>query len=457
MRSMRVVEPVVRAHGAEVVDLEFKPDRGGWVLRVYVEKAGAAANRLVDARRGGRPRALRQRLARPQPRARRGRPHPPRVPPRGELAGRRAAAPRTSETSSASPGQKAKLKLREPVDGQRVLVGTARRASQDGSVRVERGGRASTRCRSRSVESARLVFEFGQPKRASTRSTEQTAASSGKHRGSNMAIQQQQTARRPHPPSSDRDGREGQGDRQDAARQDGRGGHPQGRPERVRPEPRARGPLQRGQRPGRPLPVHDRRRRRGGRRSRDRDRGRAASGPRGRDGRGARLPDLLAPVGREEGRRAGQGVRRHPAREAGAPGLRPHRRADGEAGAHPARPRRGAGPHLQRVQGPQGGAHQGRRPAVREGQQPHRRPRPHRGHPALPRADAARDLPPGRPHRRLREGHRPRGARPAGHPQPQRSAPRREALREPRSRRSTRASSRSSPAPASRAPARRSP
>src|ERR1700722_11960976 len=42
----RVVDPVARAHGAEVVDMELKPDRGRWVLRVYVEKAGAAASHL---------------------------------------------------------------------------------------------------------------------------------------------------------------------------------------------------------------------------------------------------------------------------------------------------------------------------------------------------------------------------------------------------------------------------
>ncbi len=43
---LRVVEPIVRAHGAELVDVEFKPDRGGWVLRLYVEKDGALAGRL---------------------------------------------------------------------------------------------------------------------------------------------------------------------------------------------------------------------------------------------------------------------------------------------------------------------------------------------------------------------------------------------------------------------------
>jgi ribosome maturation factor RimP len=42
----RVLEPVVHAHGAELVDVEFRPERGGWVLRVFVEKAGAAEQGL---------------------------------------------------------------------------------------------------------------------------------------------------------------------------------------------------------------------------------------------------------------------------------------------------------------------------------------------------------------------------------------------------------------------------
>ena len=96
--------------------------------------------------------------------------------------------------------------------------------------------------------------------------------------------------------------------------------------------------------------------------------------------------------------------------------VRPHRGADGQAGAHPARARRRARHHLQRVQGPQGRAHPRHRPALREGQQHHRRPRADRGRAAVPRADAARDVPPRRPHRRLREGHRSRGARSADHP-----------------------------------------
>jgi ribosome maturation factor RimP len=43
---LRVVEPLARAHGAELVDVQFRPERGGWVLRVLVEKLGAAEGNL---------------------------------------------------------------------------------------------------------------------------------------------------------------------------------------------------------------------------------------------------------------------------------------------------------------------------------------------------------------------------------------------------------------------------
>ena len=38
---LSIVEPVALTHGAEIVDLELK-NEGGWILRVYVEKAGSA-------------------------------------------------------------------------------------------------------------------------------------------------------------------------------------------------------------------------------------------------------------------------------------------------------------------------------------------------------------------------------------------------------------------------------
>lgn len=41
-----ILSPIVHAHGGEVVDVEWKPESGGWVLRVFVEKHGAQANAL---------------------------------------------------------------------------------------------------------------------------------------------------------------------------------------------------------------------------------------------------------------------------------------------------------------------------------------------------------------------------------------------------------------------------
>src|ERR1700712_3741381 len=44
-RLPAVIEPVVSAHGAELCDFELK-NENGWVLRIYVERLGATANKL---------------------------------------------------------------------------------------------------------------------------------------------------------------------------------------------------------------------------------------------------------------------------------------------------------------------------------------------------------------------------------------------------------------------------
>ncbi len=41
-----IVEPIVRAHGGEIAELEWTSEPGGWVLRVLVEKEGSAAGKL---------------------------------------------------------------------------------------------------------------------------------------------------------------------------------------------------------------------------------------------------------------------------------------------------------------------------------------------------------------------------------------------------------------------------
>jgi ribosome maturation factor RimP len=153
----RVVEPIVHAHGAEVVDIELKPDRGAWVLRVYVEKSGASASRLstkdaaVDLELCAKvsrdlspaldvvdliPQAYHLEISSPGVER----------PLRGERDFARFA------------GEKAKLKLREPLGGQRVVVGRLD-GLDDGKVRVQEGSRVHEVPLSL-VESARLVFEL---------------------------------------------------------------------------------------------------------------------------------------------------------------------------------------------------------------------------------------------------------------------------------------------------------
>lgn len=154
----RVVEPVVHAHGAEVVDIELKPDRGGWVLRVYVEKAGASANNLstkdaavnlelcADVSRDLSPALDVVDLI----------PHAYSL----EVSSPGVERPLRDERDFLRfAGQKAKLKLRDAVDGQRVLVGMLD-GVDGGKVRVKEGSRVHEAPLG-SIESARLVFEFG--------------------------------------------------------------------------------------------------------------------------------------------------------------------------------------------------------------------------------------------------------------------------------------------------------
>ena len=154
----RVVEPIARAHGAEVVDMELKPDRGAWVLRIYVEKAGAAENNLST-----RDAAVDLELCANVSRD---------LSPALDVADLIAHTYRLEVSSpgvertlrnekdfARFAGQKAKLKLRESVDGQRVLVGALDGVSE-GKVRVALGNQTREVPLS-SVESARLVFEFG--------------------------------------------------------------------------------------------------------------------------------------------------------------------------------------------------------------------------------------------------------------------------------------------------------
>ncbi|MCL2449097.1 MAG: ribosome maturation factor RimP [Polyangiaceae bacterium] len=165
---LRVVEPIVHGHGAELVELEFRPERGGWVLRLYVEKEGAAERGLST-----RDAAVNLELCAGISRD---------LSPALDVAD---LVPHAYQLEVSSPGverplrgerdfirfagERAKLKLREALpaseDGkrgvQRVVVGTLEGLT-DGRIRVREGKRTHDIPLS-NVESARLVFELGAP------------------------------------------------------------------------------------------------------------------------------------------------------------------------------------------------------------------------------------------------------------------------------------------------------
>jgi ribosome maturation factor RimP len=154
----RVVDPVAHAHGAEVVDMELKPDRGRWILRVYVEKAGAAASNLStrDAAVDLELCANVSRDLSPALDVADLIPHAYNL----EVSSPGIERPLRAERDYVRfTGEKAKLKLREPVGGQRVVVGVLD-GVQGGKLRVKEGSRVHEVPLS-SVDSARLVFEFG--------------------------------------------------------------------------------------------------------------------------------------------------------------------------------------------------------------------------------------------------------------------------------------------------------
>jgi ribosome maturation factor RimP len=158
----RVVDPIVRAHGAEIVDIEFKPERGGWVLRLYVEKAGAAAQRL-SARDAAVDLELCANVSRdlsPALDVVDLIPHAYHL----EVSSPGIERPLRSEVDFVRfAGQKAKLKLREPIGGQRVVVGRLEGVA-DGKVRVALGSHTHE-VPSAVIESARLVFELASSSR----------------------------------------------------------------------------------------------------------------------------------------------------------------------------------------------------------------------------------------------------------------------------------------------------
>ena len=159
-----VIDPIAHAHGAEVVDVEFKNDQGGWVLRVFVEKLGAAENNS-STQEAAVALSLCSNIAK-------------------ELSPALDAVdviPNRYHLEISSPGverslrgardfvrfagKKAKLKVHNSVKGQKVLIGILGPIKGEALSLLAEDGSQTYEIALDNISAARLVFEFGpQPK-----------------------------------------------------------------------------------------------------------------------------------------------------------------------------------------------------------------------------------------------------------------------------------------------------
>lgn len=156
-RLHAVIDPIVRAHGAELCDFELK-NENGWVLRIYVERLGAAEQKL-STKAAAIDLDLCAAIARDlSPALDVADPIPYRY--HLEVGSPGVERPlRKAEDFVRFAGEKAKLKLRAGVAGQKVLTGRLG-AVERGVLTLEDGTR-SYPVPLEDVVSARLVFEFG--------------------------------------------------------------------------------------------------------------------------------------------------------------------------------------------------------------------------------------------------------------------------------------------------------
>ena len=154
-----VVGPIVRAHGGEVVDIEWKQEPGGWVLRVFIEKLGSAEKKATteDSAVSLDLCSLVAKDLSPALDV------ADFVPHRYTLE---VGSPGVERALGGSldyvrfVGKKAKLRVRAAVEGQKVVVGVIEPDAPPGHVRLREG----TKVRDvpfDDITSGRLVFEYG--------------------------------------------------------------------------------------------------------------------------------------------------------------------------------------------------------------------------------------------------------------------------------------------------------
>jgi ribosome maturation factor RimP len=156
-RLLAVIEPVVRAHGAELVDVELK-NENGWVLRVYVEKSGASAEKM-STKQAAIDLELCSNIARDlSPALDVADPIPNRYSLEVSSPGVERPLKKAADFARFA-GEKAKLKLKTGIGGQKVLTGILGPPDKDGVVAVTDGGKTWDVALD-DVVSARLVFEL---------------------------------------------------------------------------------------------------------------------------------------------------------------------------------------------------------------------------------------------------------------------------------------------------------
>jgi ribosome maturation factor RimP len=153
-RLIAVLAPVLRAHGVEGVELIWKTDQGGWLLELTIERpetripgAGITIELCSEI---SRDLSAALDVADVIPQSYRLQVGSPGV--------ERALYGRADYARFA--GQLAKLKLREPVDGQRVLRGTLHGLDDAGRVLIETE-RGELAIEFDLIDNARLVFDWG--------------------------------------------------------------------------------------------------------------------------------------------------------------------------------------------------------------------------------------------------------------------------------------------------------
>jgi ribosome maturation factor RimP len=179
-----VVDPIVRAHGGEVVDIEWKQEPGGWVLRVFVEKLGSA-EKGATTEDAAVSLDLCSNVARDLSPAL---DVADLIPHRYHLEVGSPGVERALKSAADYArfvGKKVKIKVHTAVDGQKVLVGVLEPSSAPGEVTLRDGSRVRTVPLDQ-VASGHLVFEFGpapKPGKSHKAGTSPKQGKSPKHRG----------------------------------------------------------------------------------------------------------------------------------------------------------------------------------------------------------------------------------------------------------------------------------